>query len=98
MEFIAVRWILRDSEPLGKVGKVYLQDILTVNGNTVESAQSDVIPGDIITVRGQSESVAGAVVLPKGGSVRGGKRPLAAVAADCADLGAAKKRKCKSIV
>ena len=58
MDLIAVRWILRDTEPLGKVGKVCLQDILTVNSNTVESAESDVTRGDIITVRGQLESVA----------------------------------------
>ena len=92
MAFIEVRWILRDTEPLGKVGKVLTLDILTVNGNavTVDRMGPDVMPGDIITVREQPDTVAGAVVLRRS-SVSIGKRPHSAAA----ESGAAKKRKCK---
>jgi hypothetical protein len=90
MAFIEVRWILRDTEPLGKVGRVSTSDIVTVNGNA-DRMEPEVMPGDIITVREQPDTVAGAVVLRS--SVPVGKRPLSAVA-QTAEL-AAKKRKCK---
>ena len=95
MAFLEVRWILRNTEPLGKVGKVFTLDILTVNGKavTVDRMEADVMPGDIITVKGQPDTVAGAVVLRRS-TVPVGKRPLSAVA-QTAESGAAKKRKCK---
>ena len=67
MVFLKVRWILQNTEPLGKVGKVLTLDILTVNGNvvTVDRMEVDVMPGDIITVWEQPDTVAGAVVLQK---------------------------------
>ena len=54
MAFLEVRWILQNTEPLGKVGKVFTLDIQTVNGNTVtvDHMEGDVMPGDIIIVRG----------------------------------------------
>ena len=97
MVFLEVRWILRDTEPPGKVGRVLTTDILTVNGNVVDWA--DMIPaaGDIITVKEQPETVAGGVVLRRS-TVPVGKRPLSAVAAQTAESGVAKKRKCKCIL
>jgi hypothetical protein len=64
---------------LGKVGRVFTLDILTVNGNAatvyMDSMEPDVMPGDTITVREQPDTVAGAVVLRRS-SVPIGKRPL----------------------
>ena len=83
MAFLEVRWILRDTEPLGKVGRVLTTDILTVNGNVVNRMdQADVIlaAGDIITVKEQPDTVTRGVVLQRS-TVPVGKRPLSAVAA-----------------
>ncbi len=59
-------------------GKVLVMDILTVNGES----PAGVIPGDITTVKEQSDSVAGAIILWKSLIVQAGKKPLAATPAN----------------
>ena len=54
--------MLRDTESLGKVGRVLTTDILTMNGNVVDCMdQAYVIPAadDIIIVKEQPDTVAG---------------------------------------
>ena len=68
-----MRWILRNTEPLEKVRKVFTFDILTVSGDAVrvDRMEADVMPGDIITIKRQPDTVAGAVVLRIDGYLNG---------------------------
>ena len=65
MASIPMRWILRsqtnDSLLPEKIGKIFLEDIVTINGNAVGKGTVKTIKvGDIVTMDGQSDSVSGA--------------------------------------